>query len=47
VCCHLIERIYDSASDGCREIPVDTTFDFLRKPSTAAEARVRGDAALG
>ena len=45
VCCHLIERIYDSAADGCRELPVDTSFDFLRKKS---EARVRptGDAAV-
>ena len=30
VCCHLIERIYASAADGCREQPVDTSFDFLR-----------------
>jgi predicted dehydrogenase len=30
MCCHLIERIYDSAADGCRELPIDLGFDFLR-----------------
>jgi predicted dehydrogenase len=36
VCCHLIERIYHSAEDGCRELPVDASFDFLRKPRRRA-----------
>jgi predicted dehydrogenase len=33
MCCNLIERIYDSAEDGCRELPVDSSFSFLRTPA--------------
>ena len=29
MCCHLIERIYDSSREGCRELPVDSSFAFL------------------
>ena len=31
MCCHLIERIYDSAADGCREVEVDGSFEFMQK----------------
>lgn len=30
LCCHIIERIYESAAQGCREVPIDTSFEFLR-----------------
>jgi predicted dehydrogenase len=43
MCCHLIERIHHSAADGCRELPVDGSFDFLRKP---ARRRAAGELAL-
>jgi predicted dehydrogenase len=40
--CHLIERIYDSAAAGCREMPIDASFDFL-KPAAAKPRRAAGD----
>ncbi len=33
MCCHLIERIYHSAQDSCRELAVDGSFDFLNRES--------------
>ena len=35
MCCHLIERIYDSAADGCRELPIDGNLDFAGRPAAA------------
>jgi hypothetical protein len=46
MCCHLIERIYDSAADGCRELPVDGSFAFLsesgRRRAAATQRRAAG-----
>jgi predicted dehydrogenase len=41
LCCHLIERIYASAADGCRELPVDGSFDFLK--TAGPRRRVAGE----
>jgi len=30
MCVHLIERIYESAAVGCRELPVEASLEFLR-----------------
>jgi predicted dehydrogenase len=38
LCCHLIERIYDSAAADCRELPIDASFAFLK---TAESTRRR------
>lgn len=40
MCCQLIERIYDSAAQGCRELPVDTNVDFARQPVPARRAAI-------
>jgi predicted dehydrogenase len=45
LCCHLIERIYDSAAKQCRELPIDSSFDFLRRPA-AAKRRADAESAV-
>jgi predicted dehydrogenase len=42
--CHLIERIYDSAADGCRELPIDGSFGFLRAAADKPRRRASGGA---
>jgi len=45
MCCHLIERIYDSASAGSRELPLERGFDPQRKPARRLVARADGSLA--
>src|SRR5262249_50025782 len=47
MCCHLIERIYDSAAAGCRELPVDGSFDFLERRQPARRRASAGRAFAG
>jgi predicted dehydrogenase len=46
VCVQLIERIYESGAAECRELPVDTGFDFVRRPSAPEIRREQREPAL-
>ena len=54
MCCHLIERIYDSAADGCREVSVEGSYAYVKSKNGRKEKdkketgsrRINGDPAI-